>query len=59
MEYDFCNAYALAGRAEGQKRYETAMVLAVLEEATGHVVVISKVVGFHTMLDRPGLMAAD
>ena len=61
VEYDFFNAHAniLAGRAECQKVFENANVLAFLEETTGHVVVISKVVGFPTMLDMPGPKATD
>ena len=59
--YDFCNAYAniLAGRAECQRIFGNANSLAALEEATGHVLVISKVFGFPTMLDMPGLKATD
>jgi len=61
VQYDFFNSYAniLAGRAECQKVFENANVLAFLDAATGHVVVISKVVGFPTMLDMPGPKATD
>merc|ERR1711957_247242 len=61
VEYDFFNAYAniLAGRAECHKVFENAHVLAFLDLATGHVVVISKEVGFPTILDMPGPKATD
>jgi len=61
VEYDFFNEYAniLAGKTECHKVFENANVLAFLDGATGHVVVISKVVGFPTMLDMPGPKATD
>jgi len=61
VEYDFCNAYAniLAGRAECLRIFDNTIVSAALEEATGHVVVISIVFDFTTMLDMPGLKVTD